>query len=145
MLEKKVLNVIINEIGNIGIRKDKHYYRLYLFLNCNKFSNVYLEEFCLNVTNNVHEHYFRYDKKNNRYYVYGNRCIELLEVIEDSNMDYFLGSTFNKNLFTVLANKDLFTRKSGKKYNEYELARLHKLYLMFKEVDKTILNTFPIH
>ena len=132
MLELKVLALIINELANLTIRRDRNYYRLQLTIKTKDINNNYLNYFIKNLDNRDRSNYlFNYDNSNERYYVYGSKVIELLELIQNIKVI----DVFNNNLFVkqykIMQNKDLFTRSSGKKLTEEELTRLEQLHKEF--------------
>lgn len=132
MLELKVLALIINELANLTIRRDRNYYRLQLTIKTKDINNNYLNYFIKNLDNRDRSNYlFNYDNSNERYYVYGSKVIELLELIQNIKVI----DVFNNNLFVkqykIMQNKELFTRSSGKKLTEEELTRLEQLHKEF--------------
>lgn len=132
MLELKVLALIINELANLTIRRDRNYYRLQLTIKTKDINNNYLNYFIKNLDNRDRSNYlFNYDNSNERYYVYGSKVIELLELIQNTKVI----DVFNNNLFVkqykIMQNKELFTRSSGKKLTEEELTRLEQLHKEF--------------
>ena len=132
MLELKVLALIINELANLTIRRDRNYYRLQLTIKTKDINNTYLDYFISDLNNN-NNYLFNYDNSNERYYVYGSKVIELLELIQNIKVI----DVFNNNLFVkqykIMQNKELFTRSSGKKLTEEELTRLEQLH---KEINE---------
>lgn len=130
MLEIKVLSLIVNELANLTIRRDRNYYRLQLTIKTKELNNLNLHYF-INYLMVNDKNLFNYDNSNERYYVYGSKVIDLLELI------YTKQYLFSKNLYNkitkILNNKELFTRSSGKKYTKEELIRLEQLH---KEINE---------
>ena len=119
---------MVNEVADLTIRRDRTYYRLQLTIKEDKINNLSLSAFIDNFnaldTNNL----FNYDFSNKRYYAYGSKVIELLELIYSNYCYILLDFKLNEKVSKLLDNKELFTRSSGKKLTEEELTRLEQLH-----------------
>lgn len=127
MFESNLLNLVIQNCSTLSVRKDKQHYRLDLYVSKKKLYNLDLNILLSKVDTNCK---FLYNAKTNKYYLHNKNAIKVLELLQETDViNVYHSDSFSHKVNTVLNNKQLFTRSSGKKLTEEELTKLEELRL----------------